>query len=120
MNIPSPMLLDIFVEIANERARQDELHPWDGIKVAFTIDDEADKTPQRNVLDSYRRINDNREAQGIIIVDSLVCEELLEAQTEEDELKADGEIMQAATVLIRYLEWRKARRIIGGDANRKA
>jgi len=108
MNLNSFDLQTIFAEIEAERARQDELHPWDELEIIMPDDEEVEWHVKE--ADIHKADNDIAEACGKAEPVSLLAEELNEIFAETDPVKQEAEAIQLAALAIKFVQWSRAKR----------
>jgi hypothetical protein len=99
----------IFRELKKERSRQDAKHPWIGKWICKDIP-EGERELHKLCADKLKEKNDNAEDKGIVIVEDVLLEEIHETWAEEDEVKREDEALQAAAVLIRFVQHSREKR----------
>jgi len=102
-----PALSTILSEIVTERARQDELHPWDKLEIGVTNYSKQFHATEANEL---KRLNDKQESDGYAYIDTLILEEYHETFAETDPVKQETEAIQLAALAIKFVEWSRAKR----------
>lgn len=107
MNQVCSDLETIFSEITAERARQDELHPWEKLKISVCSD--RQKFHEKNAL-YFKGVNDEAESRGYAFIDCLSMEELHEIFAETDPVKQETEAIQLAALAIKFVQWSRAKR----------
>jgi hypothetical protein len=92
---------EIFDQIAAERKRQDELHPWNNLMIEYRFFTEEYHDGQ---AERYKDVNDIYERDGMARIDSLLLEELHEVFAETDPMKQREELIQLAALCVKVIE----------------
>ena len=110
LNKNSDSIETIFAEITAERKRQDELHPWDNLKVIHLFPDDGAREHHLECVKKLQFINDDSEKHKIAFVDCLLDEEYHEIFAETDPVKQETEAIQLAALAIKFVQWSRSKR----------